>query len=109
MTVLATQQVARTGTTITFAAATSGGDKLTPGDHVALHVKNTGASVCNVTITTPPTYEGQAVADVTVTVAATTGDALIGPLPASLFRGSDGYASISYDQVSSVTVAAVSI
>lgn len=109
MAVLATQQVSRTGTTITLSAASSGGDKLTPGDHVALRVKNAGGTACNVTIATPPTYEGQAVADVTVTVAATTGDVLIGPLPASLFRGSDGFASISYDQVTSVTVAAVSV
>jgi hypothetical protein len=109
MAVLATQSVSRSGLSVSYAAATSGGDKVSPGDHVFLHVKNAGGSVCNVTITTPGTFDGQAISDVTVAVPATTGDKLIGPITAELFRASDGYAAVTYDQVSSVTVAAVSV
>lgn len=41
---------------------------------VMLHFKKTGAGVCTVTFVTPNSEDGNAVADKTVTVPATTGD-----------------------------------
>ena len=48
---------------------------------VILHFKKTGAGACTVTITTPGTVDGLAVADRTVNVPATTGDVFMGPFP----------------------------
>lgn len=108
MAVLPTQAVSRTGLGPTYSAAAGGGDKLTPGDHVCLHVKNGGGSSITVTLVTPGTVEGLAVADVAVVVP-NAGERMIGPLPASLFRASDGYADVTYSGVTSVTVAVLSV
>lgn len=53
---------------------------------VFMHFKKTGAGACTVTITTPGTSQGLAIADQTVTVPATTGDVFVGPLSPSLFN-----------------------
>lgn len=107
MAVLPTQAVSRTGLAPSYASAAGGGDKVSPGDHVFLHVKNDGVAGITVTIVTPNTEEGLAIADATVSVGAGA-DKFIGPLSARLFRASDGYASISYSAVTSVTVACLS-
>lgn len=61
---------------------------------VFLHFKKTGAGDCTVTITTPGTSQGLAIADQTVTVVATTGDKFVGPLPPSLFN--DASSDVSF-------------
>ncbi|MGZ4465201.1 MAG: hypothetical protein ACXVW0_07580 [Nocardioides sp.] len=104
MAVLPTQPIARPGGPANYTAVSAGGDKLSPGDHVFAHVKNGNAGACTVTIVTPVTESGFAVADLSLTVPAGT-DAFIGPLPASLFRDTDGYASLSCSVTASVTVA----
>lgn len=50
----------------------------------------TGAGTCTVTITTPGTVGGIAIADQTVTVDAINGDRVIGPLPTRIFNDSNG-------------------
>lgn len=52
--------------------------------------EKTGAGECTVTIVTPNTVGGIAVADVTVTVPATTGDKVVGPFPTRIFNDSAG-------------------
>lgn len=54
-----------------------------PGD-TFLRVKNGAGADITVTIDTPATFRGLAVADQTVVVVATTGDVLIGPFDAAL-------------------------
>lgn len=65
------------------AADTTNGNKFTndPGRTV-LRAKNATASPVVITVDTPATVEGLAVADRTYSVPATTGDVLIGPFPA---------------------------
>lgn len=104
---LSHQQVQITGTEVTYASAAAGGDTVKPGDRVFLHVKNGDASDHTVTIGVPGTLYGQAKADVGVTVTAGE-ERMIGPLPAKL-QNSSGLVDISYDAVTSVTVAAVRI
>jgi hypothetical protein len=108
MAVLPTQSVARTGLVASYAAVSAGGDKVSPGDHVALHVKNGNAAACTVTIVTPGTLDGLGIADLAVTVAAGA-EEFIGPLPASLFRGSDGYADVTWSVSASVTAAVLTV
>lgn len=110
MATLATQLVTRAGTAPTYAAATVSGDRFTPGPSTWLHVKNTNGSSMVVTVVTPRTDAlGNAVADNTVTVPATTGERVIGPFPAEFYGSTtDGLADITYSAVTGVTIGAFS-
>ncbi len=74
---------------------------------VFLHFKKTGAGDCTVTITTPGTSQGLAIADQTVTVAATTGDKFVGPLPASLFNDASSDVSFSISDTVGLSIAVI--
>lgn len=107
MALLATQQVSINGLAPSYAAATGGGDTITCGDRVFLHVKNASGGAITVTVVTPNTISGLAIADVAISVPATTGDRMIGPLTSALFDPGTGLASITYSGVTSLTVAAI--
>lgn len=83
-------------------AADVGGDTAEVGPGYFLYMANADASPHTATIATPGTQDGHAIADATLVVAA--GDSGIIPLT-HIFRGSTGLASITYDDVTSVTVA----
>lgn len=107
MATLNVQAISLTGLSPSYAAASSGGDKVRPGRTTFLHVKNAGASSATVTLATPGTVGGLAIADRTVTVAAS-GSQMI-PVPADLYADPalDGLAAISYSDATSLTVAAL--
>lgn len=106
---LTVQAVTRSGSGLepTYANAASGGDTVRVVPNLWLHVKNGDSSEHTVTIATPKTVDGLAVADGTWTVPASE-ERLIGPI-GDVFRDSDGMASITYDGVTSVTIAAFRI
>lgn len=106
MAALTPQFVSIAGTAPTYAAAGAGGDTVPSGERTWLHVKNGSASPITVTVTTPGTYSGLAIADVSVSVPATTGERLIGPLPSNLFGNT---VDVAYSAVTTVTVAAFQI
>lgn len=108
MATLATQQIAQSGLAPTYGAAAGGGDKFTPGDRTFLHVKNTGGATRTVTIDSKVLSSWGTDVNLAVVIPATTGDMMIGPLPAQRFAGSDGFGDISYDAVTGVTIAVVS-
>lgn len=106
MALLSTQVVAPTGTALTFAAATVGGDTCATGSDVRLFVKNGSGSSITVTLVTPGTVDGDlAIADRTVTVAAGAETAI--PMTDLYRNPSTGVASITYSAVTTVTVAVV--
>jgi hypothetical protein len=72
-----------------------------------LHFMKSGAGACTVTISTPGTVDGLAVADRTVTVAATTGDVVIGPFPPDTYNtpGLSTFAGFTVSEVTGLTVA----
>ena len=72
-----------------------------------LHVKN-GATDVVVTIHTPNTVDGLAVADRAVTVTANT-EAFIGPFQPNVYNGADHQMSFEFDDVSNVSVAVVRV
>jgi len=94
------------GRTITFTAASAGGDKVKPGSNVLLLVRNDSASSITVTLdATGLVFNGQNVPDTTVAVAA--GAEAIIPVTADYRNASDGLAAITYSAVTTVTVAAL--
>ncbi|MGH3784328.1 MAG: hypothetical protein ACRDRO_27830 [Pseudonocardiaceae bacterium] len=106
MAVLAVQKVPVLGLAPSFAAATSGGDKAPCGPRRVLVVRNGSGASIDVTATTPGTTEGIAIADPVLTVAA----GLSGFFPLdSVYRGTDGNASIAYTAVTTVTVVVVQL
>ncbi len=110
MATLTTQNITRLGITPTYAAAAGGGDRFTPAANTFLHVKNTSAGAITVTIVTPnEAFPNVATADVAVSVPATTGDKMIGPLPYERFAASDGLGDITYSGVTNLTVAIVNL
>lgn len=109
MATLTTQVISLAGAGVTYSAAAAS-TKVVCGERTFLHVKNTNGSSMTVTISSTAKVRGQAAADVVVTVPATTGDMMIGPITQDLFAGvSDGLAAVAYSSTTSVTVAAVRI
>ncbi|WP_327162862.1 hypothetical protein [Streptomyces zaomyceticus] len=87
-------------------AAAGGGDTAPVGDGLFLYVNNAGGAGRTVTIATPGTVSGHSIADATLVLAA--GKRGLIPLT-TLFRGATGRAAITYDAVTSVTVAVLKI
>lgn len=105
----ATEVVDIDGLNATYHAASGGGDQFTPGERTFLHVKNDNAASCTVTVTTPGTVVGQAIADVAVAVPAGQ-ERFIGPFSAEHFGAADdGLADVSWSVSASVTFAVVRI
>lgn len=105
MATLTTQPIPPAGLAPTFVAASSGGDKVVPGVGVVLAVKNGDSASHTVTLVTPGTVAGLAIADRAVTVAA--GVTALIPVDDTYRDTATGLASITYDAVTSVTVAAL--
>src|ERR687895_349029 len=109
MAAITTQEIGLASMTPTYAAA-GGPDTFTPGDRSFLHFKNTNGSARTVTITTHNTVNGLAVADVAVTLDATTGDEMVGPLFPRVFADpTDGLGDIAYSATAGVTVACLNL
>ncbi|MFB7354857.1 hypothetical protein [Streptomyces gardneri] len=87
-------------------AAAGGGDTAPVGPGLFLYVNNGSASPRTVTLATPGTVDGHAIADATLVVAA--GKRGLIPLT-TLFRGATGRAAITYDGVTSTTVAVLKL
>lgn len=100
------------GTTVTLSAPIADGDAVPPGS--ALLVNNTDASALTVTVVTGGTVgSGLAIADITVTVPATTME-LIGPFTEDFLRQPGGGATgglvhVDYSRVTNVTRAVIGL
>lgn len=101
MAALALQVLVPGGSASTLVAASGGGDTCAAGDGVFLEVNNGGGSSVTVTLVTPGTVEGLAVADRPVTIPA--GERWKIPV-GRIYAKSDGQADITYSGVTSLTV-----
>ena len=111
MALLTKQQVTRAGLNPSFVAVGGSGDEFVPGDQTYLHVKNGGGGASTVTIVTPRTAKGQAIADVTVSVPAA-GERIIGPFPESEYADPNDVnrrADVSCSPTTSVTIACIEL
>lgn len=107
MATLATQQIARTGLAPSYVAAAGGGDACETGDDIFLQVKNGSGGAITVTIainSSQSTVSGVAYTNTTVSVPATTGDRMIGPISSIYKDATTGLATITYSGVTSLTV-----
>jgi len=73
-----------------------------------LHFKKSAAVDCTVTIQTPRTIGGLAVAERAVTVPASTGDRLFGPFTPSIYNDGDGKAAFTLSDIDGLAVAVIS-
>jgi len=104
MTLLTTQNISRAGVTAAYTTVTAS-DTFTPDSQTFIHVKNVSGSndtcVLAVAAGDPP---GLTISDVSVTVPLTTGDKMIGPLPAQFFADpTTGLCTVTHTQTTSVT------
>lgn len=100
------ESVGVAGLAATYYAATAGGDKVKPG--VTLIVKNTNGASRTLTLVTPGTVYGQAIADQAITVPATTGERIVA-VPREGFTGSDGLVPLAWSADTGVTFAVLHI
>jgi len=100
------QNIVSTGLAPTYGAAHD--EMSAPNDgNVFLHVKNVNAAARTLTVVTPGTVYGLAIADLTVTIPGTTGDKMIGPFPPSVFNQADGSIYFNIDVITDGTIAVV--
>ncbi len=112
MATLSVQAITAAGASVAYGAATSGGDKVLPSDRTFLHVFNQSGASVRVTIddTLTPAPVGAVCFNPDASVVVPAASAyFIGPISASRFKGTDGYASISYSATTSILIAALRI
>lgn len=73
---------------------------------VFLDVNNTGAEL-TLTINTPGTVEGLAVAENVITIVLTTGHKMIGPFPAVPYNQSGGMVTATFGRITDMTCALI--
>ena len=107
---LTVQQIIPTGLVVVHTGSLSIANtyKLRNDGRSFIRVVNGGGSPCNVTIATPRTVGGLAVADQSASVAAGT-EENIGPFPPSIYNDSIGDVDITFDFITTVTVAALRV
>ncbi len=102
--------------TDTGVAPTYTGSLLTADTHIVrnngrmfLHFLKTGAGACTVTVQTPATMGGKAVAETTFSVPATTGDVMAGPFPDRLYNDGSNDMRFTLSEITGLSVAVVSV
>lgn len=103
-TALTVQQIVPAGLAPTYTPANVDGNSV-PGRHTGrfVHVKNGSGASVTVTVPTPGTVDGNAIADRAVAIDAGA-DEFIGPF-GPVYQQSDGSVHLDYSAVASVTVA----
>ncbi|MEV4033397.1 hypothetical protein [Streptomyces umbrinus] len=107
MAALPTQVPPLAGLAVDFDAAAGGGDTCLTGAGVLLLVRNGDAGSHTVTLVTPGTVDGLAIADRAIPVAAGAIEAI--PVTNAYRNPSTGQANITYDGVTSVEVAVIRV
>jgi hypothetical protein len=100
---LAAQVIVLAGVTPSLAAASAGGDQWANTGREYLHIKNAGGSSIDVTVNSQKTCNQGFDHDVTVAVP-NGEERLVGPFPKERFNDENGYAQVSYSDVTSVTI-----
>ncbi|KKN39099.1 hypothetical protein LCGC14_0746950 [marine sediment metagenome] len=104
----AAEQIVKTGVVPTNTGSLSASNNyVTPNDgRLFLHVINGGGSTCNVTIAANKLVDGLTVPDRTVAVLAGT-DQMIGPFDKDVYNDANDLISVTFDFITTVTLAAM--
>ncbi len=103
MAVITAQAISRLGISQTLTAVNSS-DTFQNDGRMYLRVKNASGSPITVTVSLPNTVDGITVTGRAVSVAATTGDSLIGPFPPEIYNDpSTGLVTVTYSSTTTVT------
>jgi len=111
MATLTVQTIASTGLVPSYAAAAVAGDKFLNDGRTFIQIKNTNAATRLITITaqktstTKPGFGPLTVSNYTYTIAATTGDVMLGAFPQA-FNDGDGNVNVTYEAVTNVSIGA---
>ena len=105
MATLTVQNISLAGITPSYAAAAAAGDEFANTGDTLFHIKNGGSEI-TLTIETPAKIEGIDIAEITVTIPATTGDKMVGPFDPSIFNQTTGRVAVTYSSETSITVGA---
>jgi len=108
-TTISVQPITLSGITPVYSDAVAGGVQFANDGRIFLHLTNTNGASRAVTITTPYQEGGLDLADVYVTLEATTGDVMVGPFPPKLFNNSGGFVQVNFSAISDVKVAAIKL
>jgi hypothetical protein len=108
MAVLVAQSVVRAGVKPVYVAAAEAGDSFANTGDEFIHIKNGAGDPYVVTIATPATVDGLAVADRTVSIPAGE-ERMIGPFPSNTYNDSTGKVQLTYDGIVSVTIAIIKL
>jgi hypothetical protein len=105
MATVATESITTAGISPTMNAASGGGDKVSP-DTILL-IRNGSGSAMTVTVTTPGTVDGLAIADrVSSSIAAGALHTML--LPSALYRDpTDGLVSLAWSATTTITFASL--
>jgi len=105
-TTLSIQDIVRSGLNPSYEAANADGESVDNNGRVFLHIKNGSGVSVTVTIQTPGTVDGLAVADRTVVIPAGE-ERMPGVFPPADYNQSDGAVYVDFSAVTTVTVAAI--
>jgi hypothetical protein len=107
---LTAQDVSGTSSvTPTYTACDVAGDQVANDGKILLHFKNTNASARNVTIDSVTACNQGSDHNIVVNVPATTGDKMVGPFDAARFTNATGFLTWTYDAVTNLTVAVLTV
>jgi hypothetical protein len=100
------EDIVPSGLAATYFSPTTTDQFLVDNDgKIYLHFKKSGAGACNVTIVTPGSVDGLAIADRVVSVPATTGDRFIGPFPRDVYNNGVGQLAFTCSEITGLTCA----
>lgn len=111
MATVTAQSAGIAGLVPTMSAASGGGDSVETGPDVSLIVSS-GSTTATLTITTPGTVSGLAIADATVAIPANAGTSgtsgpVVVALPRELFGDANGMAALAWSAVTNIKFAVV--
>ncbi len=100
--------VSRAGILINTGATPAASDTFGNSGKQFLYIYNGNGATCTVTVTSQPTIDGLAVADLTVSIL-TTAAKLIGPFPTNVYNDANGLVTVVCSVTSSVTILVLSL